>query len=121
MSLAKNVSTALSQEHEVGVKWKVQRGWRPSHAITLGCLWVAVVQDRVHQLAGRDRRLDGVEEAQELLVAVALHAAAHDRPVEHVEGREEGRGAVALVVVGRGRRPTSFVGSRACGRARPRA
>ena len=28
------------------------------------------------QLAGWNRRLDGVEEAQELLVAVALHAAA---------------------------------------------
>ena len=26
VSLAKKVSTALSHEHEVGVKWKVQRG-----------------------------------------------------------------------------------------------
>ena len=26
---------------EVGVKWKVQRGWRASQARTLGCLWVA--------------------------------------------------------------------------------
>jgi hypothetical protein len=26
---------------EVGVKWNVQRGCRPSHAITLVCLWVA--------------------------------------------------------------------------------
>src|SRR5438552_16835103 len=34
-------STALSQELEVGVKWKVQRGWRMSQAWTLGCLWVA--------------------------------------------------------------------------------
>ena len=25
----------------VGVKWKVTRGWRESHAITLGCLWAA--------------------------------------------------------------------------------
>ena len=38
---AKKVSTALSQEHEVGVKWKVKRGWRPSQAITFGCLWAA--------------------------------------------------------------------------------
>ena len=37
----KKVSTALSQEPEVGVKWKVQRGWRSSQAMTLGCLWVA--------------------------------------------------------------------------------
>ena len=28
VSLVKNPSTALSQEAEVGVKWKVQRGWR---------------------------------------------------------------------------------------------
>src|SRR5262245_5421280 len=40
-SLAKKPSTALSHEHEVGVKWKVQRGWRASQARTLGCLWVA--------------------------------------------------------------------------------
>ena len=40
VSLAKKVSTALSQEHEVGVKWKVQRGCRSSQASTLGCLWV---------------------------------------------------------------------------------
>ncbi len=40
VSLAKKVSTALSQEHEVGVKWKVQRGWRSSQASTLACLWV---------------------------------------------------------------------------------
>ena len=28
--VAKKVSTAFSQEHEVGVKWKVKRGWRAS-------------------------------------------------------------------------------------------
>src|SRR5262249_26766604 len=39
--LEKKFSTALSQEAEVGVKWKVQRGWRTSQASTLGCLWVA--------------------------------------------------------------------------------
>jgi hypothetical protein len=38
--LEKKFSTALSQA-EVGVKWKVQRGWRDSQADTLGCLWVA--------------------------------------------------------------------------------
>src|SRR5215831_6264521 len=35
----KKVSTALSQEAEVGVKWKIQRGCRASQANTLGCLW----------------------------------------------------------------------------------
>ena len=39
--LEKKFSTALSQEAEVGVKWKVQRGWRDSQASTFGCLWVA--------------------------------------------------------------------------------
>ena len=33
--------TAFSHDVEVGVKWKVQRGWRVSHSRTLGCLWTA--------------------------------------------------------------------------------
>jgi len=41
VSLAKMPSTALSQDAEVGVKWKVQRGCRTSHWRTFGCLWVA--------------------------------------------------------------------------------
>ena len=36
----KKVSTALSHEHEVGVKWKTKRGCRASQRSTLGCLWV---------------------------------------------------------------------------------
>ena len=39
--LAKKPSTALSQEHEVGVKWKTKRSCRSSQARTLGCLWAA--------------------------------------------------------------------------------
>ena len=39
--MAKMPSTALSHEAEVGVKWKVQRGWRASHRRTAGCLWGA--------------------------------------------------------------------------------
>lgn len=30
----KKVSTALSQELDVGVKWNTQRGWRVSHRMT---------------------------------------------------------------------------------------
>ena len=68
-----------------------------------GCLWVGVVvDDGVDRLSGRDLRLDGVEEADELLMAVALHVAADDRAVEDVEGGEQRRRAVALVVVGHG-------------------
>ena len=46
--------------------------------------------------------LDGVEEADELLVPVALHVAADDLAVQHVEGGEQRGRAVAFVVVGHG-------------------
>ena len=36
VSLANQPSTALAQEHEVGVKWKLTRGWRASQSRTLG-------------------------------------------------------------------------------------
>lgn len=39
--IEKKPSTALSQEAEVGVKWKTQRGWSASQARTVGCLWAA--------------------------------------------------------------------------------
>ena len=35
----KKVSTALSHEHAVGVKWNTKRGCRASQARTLACLW----------------------------------------------------------------------------------
>ena len=59
-----------------------------------------VVEDRVDHLAGRHRALDGVEELDELLMPVVRHAAADDLAVEHVEGGEQRRRAVALVIVG---------------------
>jgi len=95
VSLAKKPSTALSHEADVGVKWKVQRGWRSSQLLTLACLWVAfggqtvrrtvwfpasLVEDDVDNLAGWDVALERVEEADEFLMAVALHVLAHDRP-----------------------------------------
>ena len=51
------------------------------------------------QLAGRHLRLDRVQETDELLMAVPLHAAADHGAVEDVERREQGGGAVADVVV----------------------
>src|SRR5512144_2552416 len=51
------------------------------------------------QLAGRDVALETVEEANELLVPVALHALPDHRAVEHVHGSEQRRRAVADVVV----------------------
>ncbi len=41
LRVAKKVSTAFSQEQDVGVKWNVQRGCRASQAPTFGCLWTA--------------------------------------------------------------------------------
>lgn len=43
-----------------------------------------VVEDDVDELASRHRRLDGVEEANELLIPMALHAAADDGAVKNV-------------------------------------
>ena len=61
-----------------------------------------VVDNGMDRLSRRDLRLDGVEEADELLVAVALHVAADDGAVEDVEGGEQRRRAMAFVVVGHG-------------------
>lgn len=81
------------------VKWKVQRGWRSSQARTLS--FCARRNCRVsHGLpVCRHLALDAVEEADELLMAVALHVLRDDRAVQHVEGSEERRCAVPLVVV----------------------
>ena len=51
-------------------------------------------------LPARTLRSTRVEEADELLMGVFLHASAEDRTVEYVEGREQGSCAVPLVVVG---------------------
>ena len=59
-----------------------------------------VVEDDVDDLAGRDLCLNGVEEADDLLMPVALHAAPEHGAIEDVEGGEQGGGAVALVVNG---------------------
>jgi len=64
-----------------------------------------VVEDDVDDLACGDVALQRVEEADELLMAVALHVPAGDRAVEHVQRGEQRGRAVALVVVGHGRPP----------------
>jgi len=62
-----------------------------------------VVEDGVDDFAGRDVVLDRVQEADELLMAMLLHAASEDDAVEHIEGGEQRRGSIALVVMGHGR------------------
>jgi hypothetical protein len=57
-------------------------------------LWMLVaavaVKDDVAHFAGRHGSLDGVRKAQELLAAVALHAAPEYGAFEHIEGGEQG-------------------------------
>jgi hypothetical protein len=51
---------------------------------------------------GRVLLIDQLEKAQELVVPMARHARADHLALPHVERRKQGRGAVALVVVGHG-------------------
>jgi len=61
-----------------------------------------IVEDHMHDLAGLDLGLDGVQEADKLLMPVALHVAADHRAVEHIERGEQRRGSVSFVVVSHG-------------------
>jgi hypothetical protein len=61
-----------------------------------------IVEDNVNDLSGRNLGFDGIEEPDELLMPVALHAAANHLAFEHVEGSEQRGGAMALVVMGHG-------------------
>ena len=58
-----------------------------------------VVEDGVDHLAGRDGPLNGCDEADELLMPMARHAAADDLAFEHAERGEQGRVAVAFIIV----------------------
>jgi hypothetical protein len=62
----------------------------------VGCV---VVDDSVDCLACRHLRLDGIEESDELLMAMMLHIASDDGAVENVEGGEQRGRAVTLIVV----------------------
>ena len=61
-----------------------------------------VVEDDVDGLLRWNSFFDGVEEADELLVAMALRTPADHLTFEHVEGSEQRSGAVTLVVMGHG-------------------
>ena len=62
-----------------------------------------VVEDGVDYLAGRHGPFDGCDEADELLMPMARDAAADDLAFEHAERGEQGRRAVAFVIVREGR------------------
>ena len=59
-----------------------------------------VVEDDVDSLVRRDLSVDHVQEADELLVPVALHIAPDNRPVEDVQSGEKRRGSVTHGLVG---------------------
>ena len=74
-----------------------------------------VVEDDVDGRAGRRLGIDGVEEADELLVAVALHVLADDGAVEHVEGGKQRGRAIPLIVVRHGPSLPFFMGQAGLG------
>ena len=51
-------------------------------------------------LARRRLRLDGAEEADELLMPMALHVAANDRPIENVQRGKKRRRSITFVIMG---------------------
>ena len=59
-----------------------------------------IVNDQMHVLLSRGLAVDRIEKADELLMPVTAHALADDLAVEDVEGGEQGRGAVAFVIMG---------------------
>ena len=63
----------------------------------MGCV---VADNGVDHFPCRDLLLDRVEEADELLVAMALHVAADGGTLEDVEGCEQRGGTVAFAVMG---------------------
>ena len=75
-----------------------------------------IVDDGVDDFSGRNSALDGIEEADELLVAIPSHAAPDHGSIEEVEGGEQRARAVALVVMGH--RP-AFSGLERQARLRP--
>ena len=58
-----------------------------------------VVEDHMNRLARRDLRLDGVEEADELLMPMPLHVATDDRAVENVQRSKQRRRSMPLVIM----------------------
>jgi hypothetical protein len=103
VSLAKKPSTASSQDAGVGVKLEDEAGVPAEPPHHLGVLvGGVVVEDDVDHLACGHLGLDGVEDADELLVLVALYAAADDRAFRHVEGGDQGVRAIRDAVVRHG-------------------
>lgn len=115
--MAKKPSTAFSHELDVGVKWNVQRVTVEPGAHLVVLVSGIVVEDDVDQPAGRDVALEGIEEADELLMPVALHVACEHRSGQDIERGEQGGGAVALVIMGHGGAAALLQRQSGCGQA----
>src|SRR5947208_7228725 len=59
-----------------------------------------IVEDHVNDLADWDLDLDSIQEPDQLLMPMTLHAASDHLAVEHVERGEQRGGAVPLVIMG---------------------
>src|SRR5260370_40223319 len=72
----------------------------------LADLWMlvrcVVAEDHMNCLARRDLSLEGVEEADELLMPMPLHVATDDRAVENVQRSKQRRRSMALVIMRHG-------------------
>src|SRR3990170_22380 len=65
-----------------------------------------VVHDQMQAQPGWRLRINSLKEPDELLMPMTRHAIPDDLSVKHVQRREQGRGAVAFIIVGRaGRKP----------------
>ena len=116
-SFAKNPSTALSHEHEVGVRSEARVASEPLAHLRMLVDGV-IVENYVNKLPGRHLSLNGIQEADELLVPMASHTSADDLAFEHVESSEQRRCAMTLVVVGHRTGDLFFIGRQGCVRSR---
>ena len=97
IGLAENPSTAFSHERDVGVKWKVQRGWRASQRCTSGVLCAAQLLRIAWTTVPAGISRSSALRRWDVSTPMALHALAEDRALETIERREQPRGAVALL------------------------
>jgi hypothetical protein len=67
-----------------------------------------IVEDHVDHLSGGDFGLDGIQKADELLMAMTLHAAPDDRALQDIERGEQRGRAVADIIVGHGFEPAGL-------------
>jgi len=67
--------------------------------VLVGCV---IVEDGMNAFVARNLAFDSVQEPNEFLMTMALHAAPDHLPLQDIEGGEQGGRAVALIIVGHG-------------------